>query len=65
MQGGCVSECSAPQVVASFAHQPMDGGDPAVPPQFECEECRGVMTEYYKGVHGHEYRIENERSNRT
>lgn len=42
----------------------MDGGDPAVPPQFACEVCGGVMTpEYYKGVHGYEYRIEDVRSN--
>ena len=40
----------------------MDGGDPLVPPQFSCEVCGGAMyPEYYKGVHGYEYRIENVR----
>jgi hypothetical protein len=38
----------------------MDDGDPEVPPQFACEECGGEMyPEYYKGVHGYEYRLEN------
>jgi hypothetical protein len=37
----------------------MDDGDPEVPPQFSCETCGGEMyPEYYKGVHGYEYRIE-------
>jgi len=37
----------------------MDDGDPEVPPQFSCEACDGEMyPEYYKGVHGYEYRIE-------
>ncbi|SFW51668.1 hypothetical protein SAMN02799630_03934, partial [Paenibacillus sp. UNCCL117] len=37
----------------------MDDGDPEVPPQFSCEACEGEMyPEYYKGVHGYEYRIE-------
>lgn len=36
----------------------MDDGDPTVPPQFSCEECGGGMyPEYYKGVHGDEYKI--------
>jgi hypothetical protein len=36
----------------------MDGGDPSVAPQFSCEACGGAMhPEYYKGVHGYEYRI--------
>ena len=36
----------------------MDDGDPTVPPQFQCEACGGAMyPEYYKGVHGYEYRI--------
>ncbi|TDF99873.1 hypothetical protein E1757_08035 [Paenibacillus piri] len=38
----------------------MDDGDPEVPPQFACEACGGAMyPEYYKGVHGYEYRIED------
>ncbi|MDQ1914445.1 hypothetical protein RAC89_29130 [Paenibacillus sp. GD4] len=38
----------------------MDDGDPEVPPQFRCEGCGGEMyPEYYKGVHGYEYRIED------
>jgi len=41
----------------------MDGGDPTVPPQFSCGLCGGTMyPEYYKGVHGNEYRIEDVRS---
>lgn len=36
----------------------MDDGDPEVPPQFSCKACGGEMyPEYYKGVHGYEYRI--------
>jgi hypothetical protein len=36
----------------------VDDGDPEVPPQFACEACGGEMyPEYYKGVHGYEYRI--------
>lgn len=36
----------------------MDGGDPSVPPQFRCEQCGGEMyPEYYKGLHGQEYRL--------
>lgn len=36
----------------------MDDGDPTVPPQFRCEECgEGMYPEYYKGIHGYEYRI--------
>jgi hypothetical protein len=38
----------------------MDDGDPEVPPQFACESCGGEMyPEYYKGVHGYEYRVED------
>ena len=36
----------------------MDDGDPTVPPQFNCEKCGGEMyPEYYKGLHGYEYKI--------
>lgn len=36
----------------------MDDGDPTVPPQFSCEKCGGDMyPEYYRGLHGYEYRI--------
>ena len=36
----------------------MDDGDPTVPPQFSCVKCGGDMyPEYYKGLHGHEYKI--------
>jgi len=36
----------------------MDDGDPTVPPQFSCESCGGPMyPEYYKGIHGIEYKI--------
>jgi uncharacterized Zn finger protein len=53
----CSSEEEIPlQVVRNF--DVMDDGDPTVPPQFRCEECGGAMyPEYYKGVHGYEYRI--------
>jgi hypothetical protein len=35
----------------------MDDGDPTVPPQFACQKCDGAMyPEYYKGVHGFEYK---------
>ncbi len=38
----------------------MDDGDPEVPPQFSCEGCGGEMyPEYYKGVQGYEYRIDD------
>jgi hypothetical protein len=44
----------------------MDGGDPSVPPKFGCESCGGEMyPEYYKGVQGYEYRIENVRPNQA
>jgi hypothetical protein len=40
----------------------MDLGDEAVAPRFSCEECRGEMyPEYYKGVHGIEYKISDVR----
>jgi hypothetical protein len=36
----------------------MDTGDPMVPPKFACEACGGEMyPEYYKGIQGYEYRI--------
>jgi len=36
----------------------MDDGDSTVPPQFSCEKCGGTMyPEYYKGLHGNEYKI--------
>ncbi|WP_291299888.1 hypothetical protein [Desulfosporosinus sp. BICA1-9] len=36
----------------------MDDGDSMVPPQFSCEKCGGTMyPEYYKGLHGNEYKI--------
>ncbi|SPF53443.1 conserved hypothetical protein [Candidatus Desulfosporosinus infrequens] len=29
-----------------------------VPPQFSCEKCgRDMYPEYYKGLHGYEYKI--------
>jgi hypothetical protein len=44
----------------------MDDGVPLHPPQFQYEACMGVMTpEYYKSVHGYEYRIEDTKSNGT
>jgi hypothetical protein len=40
----------------------IDDGDPMVPPQFSCEECGGGMyPEYYKGIHGYEYKISDVR----
>lgn len=43
----------------------MDDADPSEPPQFVCGVCGGTMyPEYYKGVHGKEYRIENARGKR-
>lgn len=42
----------------------IDDGDPTVPPQFTCEQYGGEMyPEYYKGVHGYEYRIEDRLGN--
>lgn len=36
----------------------MDDGDPTTPPMFSCEKCGGDMyPEYYKGVHGVEYKL--------
>lgn len=36
----------------------MDDGDPMTPPMFSCEKCGGQMyPEYYKGVHGIEYKL--------
>jgi len=36
----------------------MDDGDPTVPPQFSCGKCgEDMYPEYYKGLHGHEYKI--------
>jgi hypothetical protein len=38
----------------------MDDGDLTVPPQFSCEKCGGEMyPEYYEGVHGQIYRLED------
>ena len=40
----------------------MDDGDPTVPPQFTCSKCGGEMyPEYYKGLHGFEYKISDVR----
>ncbi len=40
----------------------MDDGDPTVPPQFSCEKCGGEMyPEYYKGLHGYDYKISDVR----
>jgi len=39
----------------------MDDGDPEVPSQFACESCGGEMyPEYEKGVHGYEYRLDDQ-----
>lgn len=36
----------------------MDDGDLSVPPMFNCRACGGEMyPEYYKGLHGQEYRL--------
>ncbi|WP_156942521.1 hypothetical protein [Alkalihalobacterium bogoriense] len=36
----------------------MNGGDPLTPPMLSCETCGGELyPEYYKGVHGVEYRL--------
>lgn len=36
----------------------MDDGDPTTPPMFSCEQCGAEMyPEYYKGIHGIEYKI--------
>jgi len=44
------------EVVRNFDR--MDDGDWAVPPQFACQKCgKGMYPEYYKGVHGFEYKI--------
>jgi hypothetical protein len=38
----------------------MDDGDLTVPPQFSCEKCGGEMyPEYYEGIRGHIYKIED------
>jgi hypothetical protein len=40
----------------------VDNRDPIVSPQFACAECgAGMYPEYYQGVHGYEYRIEDVR----
>ncbi|GAX88681.1 hypothetical protein EFBL_0293 [Effusibacillus lacus] len=42
----------------------MDLGDESVAPRFSCEQCGGEMyPEYYKGIHGIEYRITDVRPN--
>jgi len=44
------------EVVRDF--DAMDDGDSSVPPQFSCRKCEGDMyPEYYKGLHGREYKI--------
>ncbi|RAV18620.1 hypothetical protein DQG23_25305 [Paenibacillus contaminans] len=44
----------------------MDDGDPEVPPQFACEKCGWEMyPEYYKGLHGYEYRLKDWLGTRT
>ena len=44
------------QVVRNF--DKMDDGDPTTPPQFACQKCgKGMYPQYYKGVHGFEYKI--------
>lgn len=36
----------------------MSNTDPTTPPMFSCEKCGGQMyPEYYKGVHGIEYKL--------
>lgn len=43
----------------------MDQGDRAVPPQFTCESCGEAMyPEYYKGIHGYEYRVSDRLENK-
>ena len=43
----------------------MDDGDSMVPPQFSCEKCGGTMyPEYYKGLHGYEYKISDIQNNK-
>jgi uncharacterized Zn finger protein len=38
----------------------MDGGDPLVPPRFECKYCGGIIRPiYYKGIYGYIYRWED------
>ncbi len=40
----------------------LDDADQSAPPQFVCGVCGGTMyPEYYKGVQGNEYRIDNVR----
>lgn len=57
----CDEEEAIPLVVVQDFDR-MDGGDPSVPPQFTCEKCgAGMYPEYYKGVHGYEYRISDVR----
>jgi hypothetical protein len=36
----------------------MDGGNSDIPPRFACVKCGGEMyPEYYKAIHGQEYKI--------
>jgi len=36
----------------------MDEEDPTTPPRFSYEQCGGEMyPEYYKGIHGQEYKL--------
>jgi uncharacterized Zn finger protein len=37
----------------------MDGGDPSVPPRFNCEKCGNLMQPvYYKSVYGYIYKLD-------
>ena len=37
----------------------MDGGDPSVPPRFDCQKCGGLMQPvYYKSVYGYIYKLD-------
>ena len=37
----------------------MDGGDPSVPPRFDCPICQGLMEPvYYKSVYGYIYKLD-------
>jgi hypothetical protein len=36
----------------------MDGGDPTIPPRFDCAKCGGTMEPvYYKSVFGYVYKL--------
>jgi len=37
----------------------MDGGDPSVPPRFNCKKCDGLMEPvYYQSVYGYIYKLD-------